>query len=422
MTLEFYRIVEQVYRMGGMIANLPSDYTDLLRLAEQRFQQASDTAAVWERIQWVRQPDVSGYRGAAPLDLSYAEPINSIYDAPVEPPQAIVIACDGSQVYPNEQSPWHYYLINIGLFVFFHGVSTTPDQFTYPQLMFHPTDVHDRYGRIVSNRTVDDRRTLQELKALGEHVQSYATPEVPLLAMYDNRLMYMPGNDADENVVLMKAFFDAMTVIRNTGSLLVGYVDNPFRSKRFIQLLYLTSLKTQEDVRLMQKYLAHCGDMEGLRDRDFFNYMLDAGQRSAVMVQNSPQNREYRNEGSDYEIAFFYLKVISAMKETRVVRVDVPMWVARDRAAIDTVHGLILSQCRLQGRNPYPYAISRADELAYVNGQDSRKLEELISTEARRVRQEFAARSLTAKMRGKELARSFKRYHNMVGNEGIDHE
>ena len=40
--------------------------------------------------------------------------------------------------------------------------------------------------------------------------------------------------------------------------------------------------------------------------------------------------------------------------------------------------------------------------------------------EARRVRQEIVGRTLTAKMRGKDLARSFKRYHNMMGQEMID--
>lgn len=418
--LEFHQIVEQVYRMGGMISNLPTDFADLMRLARQRFEASSDLDSVWERIQWVRQPDVSGYRGAAPMDLSYAEPINGRFDAPESPPQATIIACDGSQVYPSEQSPWHYYLLNIGLFVFYHGLATTPDQYTFPQLKFHPSDVHDKYGRIITNRMVDDRRTVEELRTLSEATKHFARGDVPVMAMYDNRLMYMPGNDGDDSQILMNAFFQAMTSIRDSRAALVGYIDNPFRSKRFVQLLYLMSLKTQDEVKRMQRDLTKCGDLEGLRDREFFSYVLEPGQRSAVMVQNSPQNKEYRDEGRDFEIAFFYLKVVSALNIDRVVRVDIPMWVARDRESVDMVHSLILSQCRLQGRNPYPYAITRADELAYVGGPDSKKLEELITMEVRRVRQEIVGRTLTAKMRGKDLARSFKRYHNMMGQEMID--
>ncbi len=421
MTLEFHQIVEQVYRMGGMLAHIPNEYRELMQLAVARFNAASDLERARERIAWVRSPDVSGYRGAAPLDIDAAEPVNALFDPPAEPPEAVIMACDGGQVYPNENAPWHYYLINVGLFVYFHGSSHTPIPLTFPQLVFHPSEVHDKYGRVVSNRVVDDRRTLAELRLLSEHVRAYTYPDVPLLALYDNRLMYMPSSD-DENAVLMREFINAMGAIRDQGALLAGYVDNPFRSKRFLQLLYLLSLETQQDVRDQQAYLARCGDLEGLRDRDFFDYVLKPGQRSAVMVQNSPHNRDFKDRGRDFEIAFFYLKTVSALDETRVVRVDLPMWVARQRQSIDTVHALLLSQCRLQGRVPYPYAITRADELAYVNHQDSRKLDELINIEARRVRQSLARATLTAKASSKELARSAKRAHNLIGNEVIDHE
>ncbi|MFQ3673912.1 MAG: DNA double-strand break repair nuclease NurA, partial [Aggregatilineales bacterium] len=327
MTLEFHRIVEQVYRMGGMLAHIPNEYRELMQLAVERFNAAGDLDRARQHIAWVRSPDVSGYRGAAPLEGDAAEPVNAIVDAPTEPPQAVIMACDGGQVYPNENALWHYYLINVGLFVYFHGSSHTPIPLTFPQLVFHPSEVHDKYGRVVSNRAVDDRRTLAELNVLSEHVRAYAYPGVPLLALYDNRLMYMPSSD--DNAVLMRAFFDAMGAIRDEGALLAGYVDNPFRSKRFLQLLYLLSLETQQDVRDQQAYLARCGDLEGLRDRDFFDYVLKPGQRSAVMVQNSPQNRDFKDRGRDFEIAFFYLKTVSALDETRVVRVDLPMWVAR---------------------------------------------------------------------------------------------
>ncbi|OYT68528.1 MAG: hypothetical protein CFK52_14830, partial [Chloracidobacterium sp. CP2_5A] len=126
-----------------------------------------------------------------------------------------------------------------------------------------------------------------------------------------------------------------------SGAALAGYIDNPFRSKRFIQLLFLLSLRDLDELRARQTEMARCGDLEGLRDRDFFHFVLRPGERSAVMVQNSPLNKEYRDEARDLEIAFFYLKVYSAL-ETRVVRVDLPMWVARDRQQVDVVHALIL--------------------------------------------------------------------------------
>ena len=151
----------------------------------------------------------------------------------------------------------------------------------------------------------------------------------------------------------------------------------------------------------------------------FFEALLENGFRSAVIVQNSPQNKDYRDYDRDLEVAFFYLKVFNA-HDSRVVRVDIPLWVARDPAQVDALHAMLLYQCQLQGRTPYPYAITRADELAWVSGKDAAKLEELIHTQVRRVKGELVSRTITAKMRGKELARSTKRYFDMRGEEIID--
>ena len=41
----------------------------------------------------------------------------------------------------------------------------------------------------------------------------------------------------------------------------------------------------------------------------FFDHILKPGERSAIMVQNSPQNYAFKERGENYEIAFFYLKV-----------------------------------------------------------------------------------------------------------------
>jgi hypothetical protein len=74
----------------------------------------------------------------------------------------------------------------------------------------------------------------------------------------------------------------------------------------------------------------------------------------------------------------------------------------------------------LQGRNPYPYALTRADELAYVGGKDRAKLQELINEQVRRNTGQHTAIMFTGKSRGKDLARSDKRYHTMWGDIEID--
>ena len=210
-----------------------------------------------------------------------------------------------------------------------------------------------------------------------------------------------------------------MVQLQDAGATLAGYVDDPYRSRRFIQLLFLMSIETEEELKLRQRELSSAGDLEGLRDPQFFDMVLKPGERSAILVQNSPQNKTFKDWGESYEIAFFYMKVRNDY-QTKVVRVDIPIWVARDPARVDALHALLLEQCQLQGRNPYPYALTRADELAWVGGRDRSKLDELVAVQVRRVKEDLIGRTLAPKARGKELARSEKRAHSMRGEEIID--
>lgn len=422
MTLEFNRVVEQVYKLGAMLEKLDFDLSDYLTIAGQRFDLGADMEMVRERIEWVRSSDISGYRGAAPTNLPNAEPINYIGKEPEIPELALILAADGGQIYPDELAAVHYYLINVGVYVYHHGADVTPEQSTYPELKFHKDHVHDRFGHVIRNRTVDDRRTVEEMRKLAEAAWSRRTKEIPIIALFDNRLMYLPGgDDSRESRDLMADYIGAMVHLHDAGAILAGYLDNPFRSKRFMQLLYLLTFKSHEDLRLRQATLSRAGDLEGLRDVHFFSQMLKKGERSAIMVQSSPQNKEFRDRGENYEIAFFYLKVYNEYQE-KVVRVDIPIWVARNPKRVDALHALLLHQCKLQGRNPYPYAITRADELAWVSGKDKHKLDEMVKAQVRRVREELVASTLTPKVRGKELARSDKRYHDMRGELEIDEQ
>lgn len=420
MSLEFNQVVHQIYKMGAMLEHLDFDLTETIDIARKRFDDSGDLALVNERIEWVRSSDISGYRGAAPVDLPDAEPINAVIPEPSAPEQAIIIAADGSQVYPDELAPVHYYLINLGIFVYHHGFEITPEQFTYPDLRYHKDHVHDRYGGLIRNRVVDDRRTVAEMRKLADEAWQRRQMDMPLITLYDNRLMYLPsGDDARESRDLMSEYIGGMVHLHDSGASLAGYIDNPFRSKRVIQLLHLLTFETREDLRLHQATLSSGGDMDGLRDVHLFNKVLGKGDRSAIMVQSSPQNKEFRDRGVNYEIAFFYLKVYNNYTE-RVVRVDIPMWVARDKKRVNQLHAMLVAQCKLQGRNPYPYALTRADELAWVGGKDKNKLQELVNAQVRRVREELIGTTLPAKSRGKQIARSDKRYHEMWGQVEID--
>jgi len=419
MALEFNKVMPQLHKMSAMIEALDFDMGQHLHIARQRFFDAPDLEATRERVNLVRQSDISGYRGAAPLNNGEAEPINAIIaPPPTRPEHATILAADGSQVYTDEQAPVHYYLLNIGMFIYRYGISAVPTQLTIPELFYHKAHVHDGNGQVITNRTVDARRTLAEMQRLAEAAWAYRNAvQGPMVALYDNRLLFWAGDDVVDSKELVKAYQGALVHLHDSGAILAGYVDNP-RGSVMLRLLYLMSLRDYADIKANERLLATGGDLEGLRDRNLFSAILAPGERSAIMVQNSPRNLGYKQRGVSYEIAFFYVRVGDAVRSA-VARVDIPMWVARDKGAVDDLHALLLAQSTMQGRNPYPYALTRADELAYVSSKDKRKLDELINIELRR--KGITPAAYLPKARGKELARSDRRGHELRSDLPQDH-
>jgi len=412
MALEFNKLMTQVEKMGAMIRAVDFDASEKLAIAIERWQQADDLQKAYDYIRAVRQKDVSGYRGAAPLDPPHGRAPNFVLDAPAPPPQATLIAADGSQIYPNEQAAVHFYLLNIAAFVYFHGHEHLPLTMTDPLLYYHKSDVHDDANRVISNRTVDARRTVQEMQHLARLAWELKREDAPrpLVTLYDNHLLFWANSDISGGNEIFRDYLGALNELHSSGAILGGYLDSPFRSRVILRLLYLLSLADEDDIYDKQKLVAAGGDLDGLRDIQLMDAVLKPGQRTAVMVQNSPRNLSYKQYGTSYEIAFFYVKVFNSF-QTTIARVDVPMWVARDAAAIDTLHGLILNQCQMQGRTPYPYALTRADELAVVSSRDKRKLDELVTIELRR--RGLAPKPISAKDQSKQSARSDKRPHDI---------
>lgn len=404
LALEFNKLMDQLQKMGRMIFEIDFDVGDRLEIALRRFQAASDLDFIHHRINMVRRPDVSGYRGAAPLH----ERICDTFPPPPVPPSATIVASDGSQIYPNEQWRMPYYLTNVGLYVYFHGDERTPVQTTSPKLIYHPDHVKDKSKRVLSSRTIDALRTTREMQELGSAAWELRGEARPLVALYDNHLLFWVNSDVTGHVELMKRYQAALVNLHDAGALLGGYVDNPTRSRLVIRLLHLLSLSDDE----VKSTDLGAGDLEGLKDLDLFRVVLQPGERSALMVQNSPRNLKYKQRGENYEIAFFYVKASSGYQDA-IARVDLPMWVARDPQKVNDLHALILEQCAMQGRNPYPYALTRADELAVVSSKDKAKLEEMIRLEWRLNKPELDPLVISAKNFGKQIARSQKRLHEL---------
>src|SRR5690606_12506633 len=118
LALEFNKIINQVYKLGSMVEHLDFDIGVKLRTALERLDNPPPLEKIRERVNLVPGTSGSGYRGAVPLEGSLYEDISAVYDLPPTPERATIIGADGSQIYPNEQAPVHYYLTTVGLYVY----------------------------------------------------------------------------------------------------------------------------------------------------------------------------------------------------------------------------------------------------------------------------------------------------------------
>ncbi|HML23843.1 MAG TPA: DNA double-strand break repair nuclease NurA [Aggregatilinea sp.] len=386
MTLEFDKVVPQVATMGRALAARNSTDSQRFEDVWAEFQRLTDLDIVKARIELVRERD-AGYRGVAPLDGS-PEALNQAYALPDGPARATIIAADGSQIYPSIHAAALYYLTNIGVLVYHDGCDDLPEPFTEPKLFYADSDLRND-GQLITNDTVNARRTLAELQTLARAAWERRTLEHELLAISDGPLMFWVRNETPNREALEQGYFEALRQLQDTDTYmqeahahrasLVGYVDRP-TSAFVISLLHLMRLE-KDEVRLGA--LKGNGNWDGLIDQMLMARLLQPGERSALFVQQSPQNKRYRYDwGENYEIAFFYVNVVPQGEGFHLARVEMPVWVAREPKMVDHVHALIYRQCQLMWR--YPYALTRADELAVVRGHEKAELDQLIEIELRR--------------------------------------
>ncbi|MGB5060253.1 MAG: DNA double-strand break repair nuclease NurA [Candidatus Promineifilaceae bacterium] len=395
MTLEFERLTADLEQMALTTA----------RRYELRRERLDEALAALEtyRTNWTavanalslarKRGDEKLYRSARPFDET--EPLDTAVDALSPPPQATILATDGSQIMPDRHAAYLYYLINVGGIVYHHGESRPPETFTVPQLVYPPDDdTLDNFN--VNSSAVSIARDLSEIETLKEQTVSHRDDSDLTLAVLDQRLLYWPIGSAGvaENAAVTE-WGNHMTGIRQAGALLCGYIDRP--GSIGVTTL-LKSVTAVSDPQFNWRLLGTQKATQGLTDRDLFGALLAPGQRSKVFVYVSPPNHTFAEQDPANEVCFFYVNPASSGQQ--IARVDIPRWVAEDEAAVTAVHALIIDQCRLLG--DYPYVLARADETAVVGRQDASELNFMIDVIMER---HGLHAGVTAKQGSKDIAR-----------------
>ncbi|WP_299029452.1 DNA double-strand break repair nuclease NurA [uncultured Thermanaerothrix sp.] len=369
MTINFVQVHRQIQQAGEEARR------EQLALQE-RLAQAWQALQAWtERLEELRERVRQALRYNASLRcaLPWQEALNAHFTAPPPPETGLLLAADGSQANPSRHDRIPFGLINIGLFDYDLSHRRPPEQSVQSELLLNQ-DLYDEFGTISEERLALER-DLRERRALLERVQGETT--APILTLTDGPLeLYRQPREDAELQALFRAYLEVLAGLAARGVIVAGYVDKP-QADLVVRLLELTLL---DDLRQAGQERP----LRGVADRVLFNALLQPGERSAILgIQSTSAERFREYEGGQLGLYFFYLNV-GTTDQPKVVRVEIPRWVAADAQAVASLHAVLLQQTRITPNRRYPYVLTRAHELALVTYQDRQAVEAMIEQEWRR--------------------------------------
>ena len=364
MPINFQEIRGQVQEMGRQA---PGRQTQLKESRQRALEILKSHEGQLDALRWkVEKANTLNPR------LRCAFPVGESLILPVPEPDMekslVILAADGSQIYPSRHDRVEFGLINVGAIRIVPGGGETPQETIHSELLYDESlnsqDGQLTEGALALLRDVRERAILAEL-AEGENL--------PVVALTDGPLE--PFFEPQENSSFKDLFKDFVTTLRRLLAHNVsaaGYVDKP-HSDLVVRLLEVASLPDED--------LSRAGKpprrFPGITDISLFWDLLEPGERSAIFEIRSVMARKFEGE---LKLHFFYLNVGRA-ENPYLVRVEVPAWVAERRDLLEMLHSTLLKQCRLLGSKPYPYALHRSHEVAVVTFDEKRQLLNMIEVE-----------------------------------------
>ncbi|OQY22667.1 MAG: hypothetical protein DRJ03_12520 [Chloroflexi bacterium] len=387
-TLELSKLTVQTRALGQEMASRRQQYADLIALARDWLAEYADQG------EQLRHP-ARAARAAIPT----GEPFDAPHPLPAIPERFTFIAADGSQIQPDRHGAALYYLINIGSLVYRRGSGETPKATSEPALGYTESDLYEN-GILVAGNLLDVRRDLAEITRLADLCA--AEPPGPTVAVVDGTLLLWVLEERSQEWRRAKvmAYLAQLNRIRESGAAVAAFTSRPRRAE-VTRLLHLASLGGDAN-RASQEP----NPLEHLPDRAVFE-MLPPGARSAIFISPSSINHEYyRAEG--HTIHFFYLNLAVEDKDPVIARIEAPAWVAEDADRLALVHASIVAQSRIAGG--YPYALARADELAFISGPEREAFQEMVTASLLRA---GIRPALSPKAYYKTLTRRGRRRHRV---------
>jgi hypothetical protein len=286
-------------------------------------------------------------------------------------PQAILIAADGSQIYPDRHGIATYYLLNTATIVLRAGSGQAPSVNSVPEVFYDDDDLYDSAGQIHPPEYINAQRSRREIKALADMAEAERTAlggdlSVPIICLTDGPLLPWQKPDAEHEETIseeVEFFVQQIRRLRSARAVPVGYVDRP-GSAYVLRILELVDQPIGEITRETLRR----GRFILLADRFLFDD-LQPNERCALFTPNSETNDRYEQASGGDRIVFTYANFArqAGVKNSVIARVEAPKWVADEPALLDAAQAAIYANCVPR---PYPYVLARAHELAVVSGAE----------------------------------------------------
>lgn len=370
MTLKLHKVTAQIERLRKNALARAEAIRAALPGARQALDAASRRDDLFERS---RKAAARGWDGAM---LTGREPLTLQKSAP--PPEPLtLVAVDGSQVYPDTHAASLFYALNIGYFIL-RGRTGGTDADSEPTIVFEEDSLYVN-GALISRVILNARRTVEEmvvLQRLAAREQADGAP--PIVALADGGLALRIDEKSfppAERKALQERFFMAVDRLAEDGIPPAGYIARPGGSP----VLSLLALALDPDPEPSVERLRASKQFRGLTDSMLYEQILGSGERSPVFEFASFWNTYYsdraqRTSTPSHSVHFFYLNV--GVRYPVIARVEIPQWAAEQPALVDRVHATLVEQSAVTLNDPYPYALIRADEEAFVSGEEKAYLEE----------------------------------------------
>jgi hypothetical protein len=304
------------------------------------------------------------------------EPLTLRKPAP-SPAPITIVAVDGSQIYPDSHAASLFYVLNIGYFIL-RGQTGESAADSEPSIAFEDDTIYLE-GSLVSQVIVNARRTVEEMVTLQRLASRERDGgETPVFALADGGLALRIDKKTfppAESNALQERFFTALDRLAEDGIPPAGYIARPGSKSVLLLLAWALAKDTSPSIEELRATLPY----RNLTDSMLYHEILQPGERSPIFEVASIWNTVYRDRSlsagtPSHSVHFFYLNV--GVRYPVIARVEIPGWVAEQPALVDRVHAALVEQSAVTLNDPYPYALIRADEEAFVSGEEKSYLED----------------------------------------------